>query len=141
MINQRLSNYELLRLLAMFSIVFYHLLGIYWHNDDAHQHVMFDALTVPFHFGVPVFVLISGYFGIRASWRGVMKLIVPMFIYYVPIELFVVYQNGGGWAEYIHTFQFFSQTPYWFVQTYFWLFLVSPPSTSISRMLQRRNAF
>lgn len=122
----RQSNYELLRLFAMFSIVFYHLLGIYWHDNDARQYVMFDALTVPFHFGVPVFVIISGYFRIRASWRGALKLLVPVFLYYVPIELAVVYKCGGCLSDYLHIFQFFSQTPYWFIQTYFWLFLLSP---------------
>ena len=124
--KQRESNFELLRLLAMFSIVLYHLLGIYWNDSDAHQYVMFDALTVPFHFGVPVFVLISGYFGIRISWRGILKLLVPVFIYYVPIELTMTHLRGGGPSDYFNKFLFLSQTPYWFVQTYFWLFLVSP---------------
>lgn len=49
--KERESNFELLRMVAMFSIVFYHLLGVYWYDSDAQTHIMFDALTVPFHFG------------------------------------------------------------------------------------------
>lgn len=123
--KERESNFELLRMVAMFSIVFYHLLGVYWHDNDAQTHIMFDALTVPFHFGVPVFVLISGYFGIRALWRGVLKLLVPVFLYYVPIELVHTYQTNEG-GNYLCAVMFLSQTPYWFIQTYLWLFMVSP---------------
>lgn len=124
--KQRESNFELLRLFAMFCIIVYHLLGVIWHDDDAHSHGLLIALQTPFHIGVPLFVMISGYFGIRASWRGVLKILVPMFIYYVPIALVSNYVEGGDIKDYIHSLMFLSQTEYWFVQTYLWLFAFSP---------------
>lgn len=124
--KQRESNFELLRLFAMFCIIVYHLLGVIWHDDDAHSHGLLIALQTPFHIGVPLFVMISGYFGIRASWRGVLKILVPLFIYYVPIALISNYLEGGNNKDYIHSFMFLSQTEYWFVQSYLWLFAVSP---------------
>lgn len=124
--KERESNFELLRLFAMFSIVFYHLLGVYWHIDDAPSHGMLVALTSPFHVGVPLFVMISGWFGIRASWRGVAKLLVPVFVYYVPIALYTNYIEEASLKDYLHSLMFLSQSAYWFVQTYLWLFIASP---------------
>lgn len=110
----------------MFSIVFYHLLGCYWHIGDEESHGMLVALTSPFHFGVPVFVMISGWFGIRASWRGVLKLLIPLIVYYLPIALYENYIEGASFKDYLHSLMFLSQSEYWFVQTYLWLFIASP---------------
>lgn len=124
--KERDSNFELLRLFAMFSIVFYHLLGVYWHIGDTESHGLLVALTSPFHVGVPVFVMISGWYGIRTSWKGVFKLLIPVFIYYVPIALYVNYTERASFEDYMHSIMFLSQTEYWFVQTYLWLFIASP---------------
>lgn len=124
--KERDSNFELLRLLAMFCIVAYHLLGLVWHNAEAHAHWQLTALTSPLHVGVPVFVIISGWFGIRPSWRGVLRLLLCMALYYVPVEAVRLWREGAAPGEWLRVGQFFSQTPYWFMQTYLWLYLVSP---------------
>lgn len=94
----RQSNFELLRIVAMFLIVMYHLLL----SSSAmpcydYEEVMGQACWIPLHIAVVLFVLISGYFHIKASTRGIVKLILPVFVYYVPIELFCdILDYGGG---------------------------------------------
>ena len=76
----RESNFELLRIIAMFAIIVSHLLLFFVCNKS--EIVLYRALQLPLHIGVILFVLISGYYGIRTSLRGVCKLLLPVFFYY-----------------------------------------------------------
>lgn len=116
----RQSNFELLRLVSMFFIVFYHLLRFFVVKmDDA---VIYKALYLPLHVAVICFVLISGYFHIKPSFRGAVKLLAPLVIFYLPLTLWEFFHGVGG----VKTLFFFSKSPYWFIRTYFYLFLISP---------------
>ena len=91
--KERDSNFELLRIVAMFCIIFYHLLSYF--ITPVTNDAVYKALEIPFHCGVLLFVLISGYYGIKTSLRGVIKLILPILFFYVPIEL-IAHLKGGG---------------------------------------------
>ena len=70
--KNRQSNMELLRIFSMLCIVVYH---IFLFGLDAHhpEEPLYKSLQIPFHVGVPIFVMISGYFGIRFSLRGLFR--------------------------------------------------------------------
>lgn len=106
------SRFELLRIVAMFIIVLYHLTNIMVF------HLGYDCqcIRIPLHIGVICFVLISGYFHIKLSLRGILKLFFPLVMIYLPLELI----NGGGYRS------LFFLSPYWFVRVYFYLMLMSP---------------
>ena len=74
--KERLSNIEALRLLSMFTIVFYHLTDKAFeiHNDSVALGVFFNIT----HWGVPVFILISGYFFVRLTAK-------KLFSFYVQV--------------------------------------------------------
>ena len=120
MTKYRESNFELLRLIAMFLIVLYHLLlkfiAIYDNNPIYH------ALFIPLHVAVICFVLISGYFHIKPSMRGGFKLIFPLLVFYLPLTLYEYSQYNVGFSRLL----FFSKSPYWFIRTYFYLYLIAP---------------
>lgn len=116
----RQSNFELLRLVSMFFIVLYHLLRFFVvQMDDA---VIYKAMYLPLHVAVICFVLISGYFHIKPSFRGAVKLLAPLVIFYLPLTLWEYYHGVGG----VKTLLIFSKSPYWFIRAYFYLFLISP---------------
>ena len=71
--NQRQSNIELLRCFAMLCIIVYHLC-LFALGGVSTGTKLYQALQIPLHIGVPLFVLISGYFGIRFSLKGLMRL-------------------------------------------------------------------
>lgn len=118
----RKSNFEILRLIAMFCIVFHHILGKFIQSYD--DNILYKALDIPIHFAVALFVLISGYFHIHPTLRGATKLLAPLLVYYFPLTIFELtegYLDGG-----IGYFFSFSNFPYWFIFTYFYLYLTSP---------------
>ena len=116
----RESNFELLRIVSMFFIVLYHLLYYFisvWSCD-----AFYKALFLPLHVGVICFVLISGYFHINPSLKGIAKLLAPLIIFYLPLTIVDIYNGNGGGKSLL----FFSGSSYWFIRTYLYLFLVSP---------------
>ena len=120
--KSRESNFELLRIVAMFMIVLYHLLMRYSYTDG---HLIYRVLQFPLHIGVILFVLISGYYGIRPSIRGLMRLLAPVVVLYLSIELIYSHIKSGvnvAWEKFL----VLTDTPYWFIRTYLWLFLASP---------------
>lgn len=119
----RQSNFELLRIVAMFFIVLYHLL---LESSARFGIADFRTLWLPLHMGVILFVFISGYFNIRPTCKGVLKLLLPVFI--LPLVINVCYRGfyGNGGRSLTSIFLLLEQTPYWFIRTYFVLFLLSP---------------
>lgn len=94
--NQRQSNIELLRCFAMLCIIVYHLC-LFALGGVPTSTKLYQALQIPLHIGVPLFVLISGYFGIRFSLKGLMRLCSKGYFYFVPLAVIpmLVYNTGG----------------------------------------------
>lgn len=123
-VSSRNSSLELVRLLAMFMIVFYHLILFFIEPIDPSP--IFKAVQIPVHIGVILFVLISGYFGIKPTFRGFFKIMCVVAVYYLPLRLWYVNQMGMGGMAMLDSFHILSKTPYWFVRTYLCLYLISP---------------
>lgn len=85
---ERKSNIELLRLLCMFMIFLNHMIGhgVLQDNPIAATGAGRFFFSLGSSLWVPaalVFVLISGYFGIRPSWRGAVKYVFVCTFYMV----------------------------------------------------------
>jgi len=100
----RESNFELLRLIAMLFIVWYHLLCFFVVKiDDA---PVYKAMYLPLHVAVICFVLISGYFRIRPSVRGIAKLAFPLLMFYLPLAISeLIFDGVGGGKKPVLLFQ------------------------------------
>lgn len=123
---ERLSNIELCRLFCMFYIVVYHL---FIHNLDVTGDVYYRrALTTIFSIGVPVFVIISGYFRIKASAKGVLSLVAQVVFYSLFTDLLCkfVFHEPLTKGDILSTFLPISKSSYWFVGTYLFLYIISP---------------
>ena len=76
---------------------------------------------------VDCFVLISGYFGIKAKWKGFIHLYVLCAFYSVFLTLFSFYETGQfSIKEFLFSFLVFSNSKWWFIQCYVYLFILSP---------------
>lgn len=123
---RRNSIFELIRIIAMLFIIIYHLFMLF---ISPHYPVesFYKGIQIPLHIGVILFILISGYFGIRCTTKGILKLVIMVMIYYLPIMLSLdIYNYGGISKEILKDFLFLSHTPYWFIRTYICLYLFSP---------------
>lgn len=86
--KERQSNIELLRIIAMFLVLLVHAnfysLGVVTPQDirafslDSVLKVFFEAISINC---VDIFVLISGWFGIRASFKGGCKFLFQCFFF------------------------------------------------------------
>lgn len=149
--SNRNSSIELLRIISMWMIVFYHFhTHVLQAGSDA---VVFRAAQIPIHIAVVCFILISGYFGIHASIKGFSKLLAKIMFYALSITLLVVlygYISGNQVyysTDYInqHPFSkgfalnsllFVTRSPLWFIRSYLLLYLVSP---FLNKVLDNQN--
>lgn len=123
-VNQRNSSFELLRILSQVLIVLYHICYI-WQGIEYSSQPFFQAVTIPLHIGVVVFVLLSGYFTIKLQISGLVKLLGIFFVYCLPEVIYSV-ATAKDSLHAIRSLMFFSNSHFWFVKTYLYLFLVSP---------------
>lgn len=135
--NARDSSFELIRLVAQYMIVLYHILSVVIYPLS--QEAFHKAIWLPLHIGVPLFVLISGYFGIRASVKGLTKLVGMIFVLQVPLLIVNHCINGGGIKELVKIGLFISETPFWFMRTYLFLYIFSPVINRFLKDISFRN--
>lgn len=131
--KQRLSNIEMLRIIAMFFILIRHAnfyaLGMPT-IVEAHAHLAQTAfmsfLEIFSGVGVNVFVLISGYFGIRATTKGISKFIFQCLfyscgIYLLFLSLGIINISVLGLSE-----CFYLRKINWFPKAYLCLYILAP---------------
>lgn len=100
--KERDSNMELLRMVAMFMVLLVHAdyfaLGapsveyIQTNQADSFLRIFFEAVSIVC---VNVFVLISGYYGIRPTFKGGGKFRFSMFILFCGF----IYRNFNYWDQ------------------------------------------
>lgn len=77
------------------------------------------------HIGVINFVLISGFFGIKPSIKGLIKLLSIFLVYSIPEIVYGITQ-ANSFKDVIKSCLVISHTHYWFIRTYLFLYLISP---------------
>lgn len=126
---------ELLRLVCMLMIVCHHFTQAIWLYvpDFAHhayvERAMIDLLNAFCLVAVNVFVLISGFFGIRPSWRGAANLYLQCAFYAGLLYFVYILINGIGinrWCLYNAIMPISHNPGWWFIPCYVFLYILSP---------------
>lgn len=123
--KDRESQIELLRIVSIWLIVFYHLF-MDFSLPLQEEYPLYKGLQIPLHIGVLLFVLISGYFGIKASIKGFLRVLSIIVVYWLPLSLFVDVSSGQGVLNILKDFLVVSYPRYWFFRCYIFLYLFSP---------------
>lgn len=131
----RQSNIEILRIVAMFLVLVLHS-GFATVKSpttaDVHEQFLqpftrflFESLSIAC---VDIFVLISGWFGIRPSKKGLLNFLFQAF--YFILGVYVVMVTSGlthlSIKGITSCFLFIQDYDYWFVRSYLLLFIMSP---------------
>ena len=127
--GMRQSNFELLRILSMAGVLMNHTLQNLWNihvpeitwDNECRIFLMNWAILA-----VNCFIMISGYFTIRLSWKGVVKYYAQCFFY---MALFVCISAIIHHTLTLHDLSnvvFACSESNWFVRCYLALMLVSP---------------
>lgn len=131
--RRRQSSIELLRIIAMMMVLIVHADGASlglpspdsaWTAGQWWQTVI-EALTI---LGVNLFVLISGYFLIKLTWRRLVNYIIMCGFYGVSIYALrcIVSPCYFTLDNTLETLRLFSGGDLWFIRDYFFLMLLSP---------------
>lgn len=129
----RQSNIELLRIIAMFAILFGHFIG-YGYGDiadvqETYKTTINQSILAFLTIHVNLFLLITGYFGIRLRWASFIRLFVKCTFYAIGIYVIWTLVTGQSMhlAVILKRCLFFCRTsPWWFIENYFYLMLFSP---------------
>lgn len=138
--TQRKSNIELMRVVAMSSVMLHHFL----------HHVLLKSVSGTttvlaaeafFMWGVNLFFLISGYLSIKFSWKAVIGLVLTMMFFNLANYGMLL---GVGLYPSIDTLVRIFLFPiesgrYWFMQTYMAMLFTMPVLTVGLRSLDRRS--
>lgn len=139
-IAPRDSITELMRLVCMVMILIHHIATHGFFSTDillgenGKMNLLSDSAVFINSFcyiGVNVFLLITGYYGIRFKFKGLLKLYV-MIAFYGLIQCVVEYYLGNyqftiGTIKYIFLpFTNYAQTNWWFMNCYVVFYLLSP---------------
>lgn len=128
--KQRDSQMELLRIIAMSMILIHHFV-----SHGSKYNFMEDGLGFQNSFvfyGVNLFVLISGYYGIKVRWRSFLSLIVTIF-FFVLVDY--VLKCGVAWYNRGFDLSVFNgmgrillhpYESYWFISCYIILYMLAP---------------
>ncbi len=123
----RQSNFELLRIIAMLMVMVCHAIGYVQGKDLVGiSGACKMAITQFFVIDVNVFVMISGWFGIRASWKGAFSLLFQ--VVFIALLCFGVFLAIGLPVSFKHDlipYLFFGYG-YWFVVSYLILYALAP---------------
>lgn len=126
------SNMELARIIAMAMIVFRHFIfhGMWngWPGPIsshgalcANEYILCLTLFL-FSAGMNIFMLISGYYGIKLKWKGVIGFWL-ISIFYNALSL--LFNGISGPMDIVNVF-IISRSKHWFVKSYFLLMLMAP---------------
>lgn len=128
----RESNFELLRIVAMLMVVLLHM-NVFVLGGVNHDEVVNSPLTAGFRMFadqlccvcVNVFILISGWFGIRPTLKGAMSIVYQVLFF--TLILFGFGKITGletPVSKMIHVFDY--GTAYWFISQYLLLYILAP---------------
>lgn len=123
----RNASFELLRIICMFMIVLYHLF-IKLDYSFVSTSALYSSMLFPLHVAVVCFVLISGYFGIRLSFKKLLAFYMQVLFYNIVAYLvYSVISNEFTVKNFIISFLPLSHNQdLWFIRTYLYLMLLSP---------------
>lgn len=142
----RQSNFELLRIIAMFMVLILHAnshaLGLP-SAESIQQKVAHEVFRITFQcfavVGVNVFVMISGWFGIRASLKGFISLWFQVIYFYFG-SLIVLWALGVVPLSFSNLASVFCLNDNgWFIKSYSILYILSPVLNSFLETASKKK--
>lgn len=143
--RQRDSRFEMLRILAILLITAHHLLLFgadvcgyltpYTPDAKGYAGIFANSVAVT---GVSLFVMITGWFGVRRVWRPFFRLIIVCAVFGLVAFLLAQSQSfvpSPPWSSWWQSLKF---TNWWFIVHYLMLLLVAPLLERAMASIDRR---
>lgn len=147
----RQSNFELFRILSAFLIIMHHYaIHSTWHFEEGtiNKQIFLDIVGSVGKFGVNCFLLISGYFLVKTSFKPkkIFLLWFEVFFYSVGIFLVMVFYSKEApildWKNLITVGMPITFNQYWFVSYYVLFYCLAPiMNILVKHMVRRQHIF
>ena len=124
-VNSRASNIELLRIVSMIIIVFYHIITNSVVPNFSNEMYLTKPLISILHLGVICFVLISGYWGIKFSLKSFFRLVLYCSFYSVLTYIISIVIRPDSFSI-VEAFKAVIPYQWWYIPVYLCLFLLTP---------------
>lgn len=144
--RQRQSNIELLRIISMFLVLLVHAdyfsLGNPTINDihakplDAFLRIFFESVSIVC---VNVFVLISGWFGIRPTFKGLSNFLFQCIFFLSGLYIITLLLGMNELSLKGIAGCFFATKLNWFIKAYLLLYILSPVLNAFVETTSRRK--
>ena len=133
----RNSSFELLRIIAIFGVINLHILGPFLNQVTGYNLLYAVTINVLFNTGVTLFMLISGYFGIKRSFVKGFKLYSTVIFY--SLLGFLICALAFGDKGLLKAILPISTKRHWYITVYFIIFMISPYVNRLLEALSRRE--
>ncbi len=131
--TKRDLNIELLRIILMFLILLIHANAVCLPIESKNQINLFRPFIFFFieavtYCAVPTFILISGWYGIHATKKGILKFLFQCLFFTIGIYIVNLFTRNAVVNLYSILRCFFLSTDdgYWFIRSYIFLYILSP---------------
>ncbi len=139
--TERQTNFEALRIASILLIVLMHAWGYAFHTSHPLNQQLLLAVNAVGNTGVSLFVLISGWFGVRFGWSKLLRLVLVVWTYSVlsyAVELAFLGHTLNGAEVRAAVFPLLSRK-YWFMTCYVVVLCFSPWLNRVPESLTRRS--
>lgn len=138
--SARQSGIELLRIISIIGIIGLHIYGDFKNQLEGLQMYLVLFYNSLFNIGVPCFVLISGYFSVKADYQKLRKIHLMM-LFYAFLDFGVFIWQGGAFEirELFHCFFPIYMRKHWYLTCYFVLAVLSPYLNLFADKLSRKQ--
>ncbi len=139
--TERLSNFELLRIIAILGIVLMHGIGCAARTTNELNTVALIAINAVGNMGVTLFVIISGYFGIRFRTSRLVGMWLMVLLYSILSTASRLYLGTAEltFDTLVTTLTPISSNLWWFMTCYIVLYCLSPFIDKMLAALNRRQ--
>lgn len=139
--NKRQSNFESLRISCIIFITFMHISGAALNTTNTCNMLLVQIINTFGNTGVTLFVLITGYFGIKFKIRKLISLLIITWFYSYFSYLFQVLfeERNIQTSELVTTIFPILRNKYWFITSYVILYCLSPFLNRVVNILSQKN--
>ena len=130
--KERLSNFELLRIISMFMIIIWHIFiyGVDMNIAPPHLKMIFDIFRSIMVVHVNSYVLLSGYFQVKQNCKFSKVIQINNAVLFYKILFFILFALIGiaevNSVTILRNFFPLDLENYWFIRIYLLLYLLSP---------------
>lgn len=139
--KERQLNIELMRIFSMILILIWHIHGHFLPLLSQETNLLnrtFNLMALFISFHVDLFVLITGYFGIKNRLGGVKILVLCVFYALVMNTISIYFGKQVNWNEILLPISF---SPWWFMKVYILLALIAPILNTYIKNVTAKNFY